>query len=553
MLKQSQERQISVFSGGDIDQILSLAQKSHENYLIRSNKHDLDKALVYYYEAMKLNPSIPDVYYKLASLLWEKGDIDLNSAIQKCKKAVELDPKSSNARLYLGYFLKAQGNYKEAEKSLMTAVRLAGFKSAKQRIALGLTIIQRLQESAPGLSDFIRGMYYFMSGVLLSTCDKDIIRMICKSSKENFVFKWYKFNANFNKKTGNYAKTIKIYEKAAENTGKRNLFYSKIGDLLIELQNPQRAADFYRQALANEPDDVILWAKLAEILQHFDKGNIDEIIDCFNEIVRLEPVNPGVFYELGHLYLRKDDKFSAVNAFKRAIDIEPQNAFYHNSLAYALVQLQDYEGAISEYQHAIRLNPDNEWTSIVSQALGAIYHQVKDNLDAAIVSYQTAIVLDPYNIDAFIALGEAYQEKDDIDNAIDCYCNAIKLDPDVPKLYCNLGLVLWEKGHFEEAIIAYHKAVSLNPGYEIAYNNLGVVYLDGLKSPEEAVIMFTQAIKNNPNYALAYYNKGRSYHALKNKTEAAKYYQMAIDINKLTDELDEYEVQERLYSLFSVV
>ena len=118
MLKETLKSKIPVFSGADINHILDLAQKSHENYLIRSNRNDLDKALVYYLEAMKINPSIPHVYYKLASLLWEKGDIDLTSAIQKCKKAIELDPKSANARLYLGYFLKASGNYKEAEKWL---------------------------------------------------------------------------------------------------------------------------------------------------------------------------------------------------------------------------------------------------------------------------------------------------------------------------------------------------------------------------------------------------------------------------------------------------
>ena len=47
--------------------------------------------------------------------------------------------------------------------------------------------------------------------------------------------------------------------------------------------------------------------------------------------------------------------------------------------------------------------------------------------------------------------------------------------------------------------------------------------------------MFTKAIKHNPNYALAYYNKGRCYQSMKNKSGAAKYYQMAIDINKLPD------------------
>lgn len=536
----------------DINHILDLAQKSHENYLIRSNQSDLDKALSYYLQAAKINPSIPHVHYKLASLLWEKGDIDLNSAIQKCKKAVELDPKSANARLYLGYFLKAAGNLTEAEKTFKVSIKLAGLKSSKPRIALGLTIIQRLQQTDFVLQDFLNGIHYFVSGVLMSSYDYDVIRLLYKSSFEDFSLHWHKFLAGFYRRTGNFARTIKTYEKAAICTGRKDLFYSKIGDLLIELQNPQKAADFYRKALVTSENDIVLWAKLAEVLQNFDRNNIDEIIRCFTRIAELEPCNPNLYYELGHLYLRKEDKFSAVNSFKRAIDIDPNNAFYHNSLAYALVQLQDYDGAISEYQKAIRLNPDNEWTSIVSQALGAIYHQVKDNMDAAIIAYQTAIVLDPNNIDAFIALSEAYQDINDLDNAVDCYFNAIKLDPDVPRLYCNLGLLLWEKGCIDEAIVAYHKAIHLNPKYEIAFNNLGVVYLDGVNSPEEAIIMFTQAIKNNPNYALAYYNKGRAYQAMKNKSCAAKYYQMALDINKLTEEIDEYEIQERLYSLFAV-
>ena len=90
MLKETISEQIPVFSGADINQILELAQKSHEKYLIRANKKDRDKALIYYLEAIKINPAIAEVYYKIASLLWEKGEIDLHSAIKQCKKAVEL-------------------------------------------------------------------------------------------------------------------------------------------------------------------------------------------------------------------------------------------------------------------------------------------------------------------------------------------------------------------------------------------------------------------------------------------------------------------------------
>ena len=300
------------------------------------------------------------------------------------------------------------------------------------------------------------------------------------------------------------------------------------------------------------PDNPRMWSKLAETLQSYDKKNIKEIIECYNNIARLEPANSKILYEIGHLYLKDKDKFNAVNAFKRAIELDSQNPFYHNSLAYALVQLQDYDGAINEYMYAIRLNPDNEWSSIVAQALGAIYHQIKNNLEAAVIAYQSSIILDKNNVDAHIALGEAYQDKNDLDNAINCFCSAIKLNSNSAKLYCNLGLLLWEKNYVEEAIVSYQKAISINPKYEIAYNNLGVAYLDGTGDREQAVKQFSLAIKYNPNYALAYYNRGRAYKALGNKTEAANHFQMAIDINRLTDELDEEELQNTMLELFSV-
>ena len=59
-----------------------------------------------------------------------------------------------------------------------------------------------------------------------------------------------------------------------------------------------------------------------------------------------------------------------------------------------------FEDAIQHYQKAIDLNPDKEWTSIVCQALGSIYAEVKGNtgqhwvaIDA--IAGQTIIMMDP--------------------------------------------------------------------------------------------------------------------------------------------------------------
>lgn len=210
-----------------------------------------------------------------------------------------------------------------------------------------------------------------------------------------------------------------------------------------------------------------------------------------------------------------------------------------------------YDEAIEYYQKAIKLNPDKEWTSIVCQALGAIYYQIKDNREAAIASFQAGAILDPTNSDIYLSLGDVYMAENDLDNAIKAYCDSININCGDYRAYAKTGIALWEKDYVEEAIVAYHRAIELNPEYEIAHNNLGVIYLDGIGIPDEALAYFDKAIELNPNYTLAYFNAGRAAQALNFNNDAATYYQMAMDLNRLTQEIEEDEIKDRLYGLFN--
>lgn len=534
----------------DVQELLKQAKLAYENYLIRSSEKDLESAIDYYAEAISLDPTIPESYYRLASLLWETGRIDINTAMLQCQKALSIEPNSPNARLHLGYFLKAAEKIEDAEKEFLKSIKLSGLFSSKARLALGLTIVQSLNSNKVDFKRLVKGLYYFLSGASLILIDFNSLKMLFKSIIDDLSYMLFKTTGKIFKNIKKYNAAINIYEKGAEITGKTDIFYSEIADLSIMCGNPYNAVKYYQNAIQNSPDNPILWTKLTSVLERYYNNNVSEIIDCYNKLYELEPNNSKILYELGHLHFKLNDNFSALNYFKKASEQEKCNPYYHNSLAYVLVQLQDYDGAIEEYQKAIKLNPDNEWTSIVSQALGAIYLQVKNNIDAAIVAYQTSIVLDPLNVDAYVSLGEAYQNKNDYDNAIECYCEAVKLEPSASTIYARLGMVLWEQDFAEESIIAYEKAVQINKKYDIAYNNLGVVYLDGTGNIDKAFDSFNKAIEINPSYALAYYNRGRAFEIIKNKAKAAESYQMAVDINKITEELDEAEVLDKLYSLF---
>ena len=243
---------------------------------------------------------------------------------------------------------------------------------------------------------------------------------------------------------------------------------------------------------------------------------------------------------------------NAANAFKLAQKYDKHNAFIHNSLAYALIQLGLVDEAIENYKEAININPDNEWTAIVAQALGTIYLDMKKNPEAAIAMYQTGLVLNPKSPDIYISMGDAFAKTGDNDLAIKHYCDAVKVDDHSFEAYTKCAMALWNNDYLEEAIIAYNKALKICPDSEIVYNNLGVIYLDGIGNTEFALKCFENAYDIDNEYTMAVFNLGRVHQALGNITLAAEFYNDAKELNKITHDLEEEEIEERIFSLFRV-
>ena len=232
-----------------------------------------------------------------------------------------------------------------------------------------------------------------------------------------------------------------------------------------------------------------------------------------------------------------------------ALEIEPENPFFLNRYAYSLIQLKNYDEALIHYKKAIKLNPDNKWTSIVCQAQGSIYQQIKGNYEAAITSFEMAILLDKDNYDAYQSLGDIYQDMGDMETAIEYYCKALKIKEN-PRSYRALGIAFWENDDIDEAIIAFEKCLCLDETNYEAYDNLGTALLDGSGDVDRAMTCFKTALSINHNDALAYFNLGKIYQILQMNTKAAENYQMALDLNRITEIMDSSEIEKRLYSIF---
>ena len=74
--------------------------------------------------------------------------------------------------------------------------------------------------------------------------------------------------------------------------------------------------------------------------------------------------------------------------------------------------------------------------------------------------------------------------------------------------------------------------------------------MDIIDRVKEAIDMFKKAVEYNPNYALAHFNLARSIAITGEKIEAAKLYQIAQDVNKITNEIDPQDITDKINALF---
>ena len=293
------------------NEMLEKARIAHERYLIKQQDCDLEKAIEYYIDAIKSNPSISESYYRLASLLLMKGQITVDGALEQCKTAVSLEPENPNAHIYIGYFQCLNGNFEAAEKEFAYAISHSGINSARPRLFLSKVLLNRIksQKSVKGVMKFL---YYFLSGSMMIMWDCPSLKMLCKFLANDFSVLSYKALGETFEKMKLFPSALDAYSKGLEKTSQGNLFYQKMGDLSLECNDIESSLECYKKAFEENPLDREVLVKLATISQTYFPENVNLTIDYYNSLLEFGQDLDKIYYELGHLYLKKCDKIHAV-------------------------------------------------------------------------------------------------------------------------------------------------------------------------------------------------------------------------------------------------
>jgi tetratricopeptide (TPR) repeat protein len=178
------------------------------------------------------------------------------------------------------------------------------------------------------------------------------------------------------------------------------------GFLAVQTKGIENALDIYIEAVDKAPGFVPLYCLLGDIYSSL--GRYEDAITEYKMAIWLDSLNIPAYRHLCKAYEDLGDYDNAVDIYEKLIKIMPNMPEYHSNLANILYIKGDVDGAVSHFQTAITLNPNKEWTSVVNQTLGFVFQETKQDLDAAITSYQSAYLMTTEDIDIYINLGSAF-------------------------------------------------------------------------------------------------------------------------------------------------
>ena len=165
-----------------------------------------------------------------------------------------------------------------------------------------------------------------------------------------FYFLWGT-HAESNKK---YSEAQEAYEKALICDPDADFVLRKLPILLIKMEKQHAAAQWLREAIKKNPNDIDSQLLLARL--DVNNGNMDEAIQIYEKILEVAPDNSTVRLRLGYLYSQQGRYQEGEKTIKVILTKDPDSYFALLYLARLAIQSGDFNTAATLYEKILPMN-----------------------------------------------------------------------------------------------------------------------------------------------------------------------------------------------------
>jgi len=238
----------------------------------------------------------------------------------------------------------------------------------------------------------------------------------------------------------------------------------------------------------------------------------------FSDVLHKTPDIPFAYCTLAATYMNSQMPDSAIYFFNKAIKLDPLDPGAYFNRAFAYMAKNDKKKAIEDFDTFCKIISEKKFKALGYTHIGEIYRNYgADSL--AIFNYNLALKTDSTLPEAYNARGIYFLNINNLDQAKHDFIKAIHYNTYYAEAYNNLGSVFMTQGNSNEAQKYFNRAIDINPEYTLAYDNRGYLkYVNGDGSG--AIKDFNIAINLNPRLTQTYIKRGRAYAQMKNYKNA---------------------------------
>src|SRR5512138_3426751 len=232
----------------------------------------------------------------------------------------------------------------------------------------------------------------------------------------------------------------------------------------------------------------------------FEKGNWDDAIKGWQEVLKVEPQAADAYYYIGECYRFKGDPTSALDNYVRAINVNTQFGPAYVGEARARLMLDPGAKVLPLLDEAIRLDP-NFGEAYLERARV----RTRDNdLTGALIDLGQADRLMPNSPLVYYYLAQTRVQEGDLDLALTAAKRSNELDVTNLPTYLLLGQIYAAQGKEEEAVKVLDLYLKYQPNDTSVYMLLGKMYFDK-KEYEKTVDDMNKIIARDKNQRQPYY------------------------------------------------
>jgi len=521
------------------------------------NRRDYtDKAIDYYRQAMKLDPSASFLSEELTDLYIQAGRI--KDAVSEAEDLLKQDPGNLDARRMLGRMYARLIGDPEQHKVNDEMVRLAieQFQKVTEKEPkdieswLMLGRLERVsRNSVEAEKDFKKvldqdaGNEEALTGLAMVYSDlgdtKNAIEMLRMATSKHPNPRTLAELASFYHNAKDYASASDVWQQALQMDPENTRIKQALARDLLSADRMAEALKVYQELAAADPRDEDSLLRLAEIYRergeytqaHATLGKARQL-DSQNLELRYEEVNlldaegktdaavaalramlndtaaktytdeekgrrTILLERLGMLYRNAEHYSEAVDAFRQMADIDPEAA---PRVSAAIVDTwraaKDFKKADAELQAALKKFPKERALNSAKASLLAD----EGKIDEAVAVLRSQPDGDK-ELATQIQIAQVYEKGkrfDDMGKALDAAEKISESTPQKVTVLFMRGAMLVRTKQFDAAEAEFRKVLALDPEYAGALNYLGYMLADRNTRLDEAQKMISKAVELEP-------------------------------------------------------